>query len=216
MLRLVRFPASRLFLSFVLSLSLIYGPPMALRPARAESSSPSKNVRPVQPITKPHKPGEVIIKFKQDVPKQVRDQIIQVYAKEEKELRGRSRASRLKIKDHLDLANTVFELKQMDAVIEFAEPNYLVMRAGSFGSIAKSSKRMKRPRRSAQPPTTPDDPQFGLQRALNNAGQSGGVPGSDIGTVTGGQKTTGDHDTVIAVIDSGIEQQPDPEDHGQR
>jgi len=58
--------------------------------------------------------------------------------------------------------------------------------------------------------TFPDDPQFNLQWALHNTGQSGGTPDADIDapeawdTTTGGTTALGD-EIVVAVIDGGCD-----------
>src|SRR5262245_63076808 len=109
MIRLAANRSFRLGLIFILTFCLVYGPLYSLNPARAETPPPPKKTAAPQPITKAHRPGEVIIRFKDDTPQQVRDQIILTYAKEEKKLRGRSKESKLKIKEGLDLANTIFD-----------------------------------------------------------------------------------------------------------
>jgi subtilisin family serine protease len=202
MIRLAANRPFRLVIALALIFCLVYGPLYSLNPARAESPALPKETAAPQQITKPHKRGEIIIKFTDDTPKQVRDQIVQTCAKDEKELRGRSKASKLTIKDGLDLANTIFDLKQFTSIVEFAEPNYIVTRTGDLNA---SSRRAKRSRRSAQLPTTPNDPQFAAQWALANTGQGGGVPGSDINAIGGWGKTTGSRDTIIAVIDTGVD-----------
>jgi hypothetical protein len=161
MFRLVRLSASRLVLSFLFSFSLIYGPIISLRPVRAEKLVPIKPSGKAQLVTRPHKEGEIIVKFKQDAPPALRDLVVQTYAGNEKQSRGRSRLSTIKIKDGLDLSNTIFNLKLMDAVIEYAEPNYIVTRTGNLT-------RSNRPRRLKQDPQTPNDPRFGSQWALSN------------------------------------------------
>jgi len=145
----------RLVLISLLTFCLVYSPVYSLNPARAKTPAPPKNPSAPQPITKAHKPREMLIKFRDDTPQQIRDQIIQVYAKSEKKLRGRGKESRLTIRDGLDLANTIFDVRQFAPFIEFAEPNYLVTRTGAFGA--------ERARRAKRPQTTPDDPQFALQ-----------------------------------------------------
>ena len=110
---------------------------------------------------------------------------------------GARQESKLTIKDGLDLANTAFDLRQFDRIVEFVEPNYIVTGAGAIRSA--------RARRSKRPQTMPNDPQFAAQWALANTGQNGGSPGSDIGAIAGWQKTTGSRDTVVAVIDTGVD-----------
>jgi RHS repeat-associated protein len=198
MFGLVRRFASRLILSFLFSFSLIYGPVISLRTVRAEKTAPIKPSGKAQLVTRPHKEGEIIVKFKQDAPPSLRDLIVQTYAGSEKQSRGRGRSSTIKIKDGLDLSNTIFNLKLMDAVIEYAEPNYIVTRTGNLN-------RPNRPRRPKQDPQTPNDSRFGSQWALSNTGQNNGAPGSDIGALAGWQRTTGSEKTIIAVIDTGVD-----------
>ncbi len=73
-----------------------------------------------------------------------------------------------------------------DASVEFAEPDYIVYTED----------------------TTPNDPDFGLLWGLHNTGQAvNGAPGTadaDIDAVEAWDRTTGDSDVVIAVIDAGV------------
>ncbi len=52
---------------------------------------------------------------------------------------------------------------------------------------------------------TPDDPQFPQMWNLLNTGQNGGTPGDDIGATLAWNLSTGDHNVVIATIDTGID-----------
>jgi len=71
---------------------------------------------------------------------------------------------------------------RLDPRVEYAEPDYLVhaMRV-------------------------PNDPRYGEQYALHNSGQTGGVPGADIGAELAWDRFTGDSTIVVGVIDSGID-----------
>lgn len=51
----------------------------------------------------------------------------------------------------------------------------------------------------------PNDPSFPQQWDLANTGQTGGVPGADIGILRAWDLTTGDPNVVIGVIDTGID-----------
>ncbi len=51
----------------------------------------------------------------------------------------------------------------------------------------------------------PNDPKFGEQWALNNTGQAGGTPGSDIHAPAAWDLCTGDPDVIIAVMDQGVD-----------
>ncbi|MEW5986003.1 MAG: S8 family peptidase [Chloroflexota bacterium] len=51
----------------------------------------------------------------------------------------------------------------------------------------------------------PNDPRFNEMYGLNNTGQTGGTPDADIDAPEAWDLTTGSHDVVVSVIDSGIE-----------
>jgi len=193
MSRTAYFASSRLFrVWFVgfLSLCLAYSPITSIARVRAEAPAAPPSMPSIQPITHSHQEGELIVKFRPEVPSQQRDQVIESFGQAHKELRGRSGATLLTLKDHLDLSTALSDLRQLDAVIEWAEPNYFVTRAAG----------------TARPlPVTPNDPQFRKQWALANTGQRGGIKGADVGTAAGWQTTTGSRRTVIAVIDTGID-----------
>jgi subtilisin family serine protease len=51
----------------------------------------------------------------------------------------------------------------------------------------------------------PNDPRFPQMYGLNNTGQTGGTPGSDIGAVSAWGVTHGSSDVVVGVVDEGID-----------
>lgn len=53
--------------------------------------------------------------------------------------------------------------------------------------------------------TAPNDDRFGELYAMNNAGQSGGTPGADIGAVKAWDMTTGSKGVLVGIIDTGID-----------
>ena len=55
------------------------------------------------------------------------------------------------------------------------------------------------------PAAPADEPRFDEQWALENTGQTGGVPGADINIAAAWDVTTGNPSTVVAVLDSGID-----------
>jgi subtilisin family serine protease len=55
--------------------------------------------------------------------------------------------------------------------------------------------------------TIPNDPLFGELWGLQNTGQRGGRPGADIHAPEAWAITTGDHEVVVAVLDTGIDYQ---------
>lgn len=66
--------------------------------------------------------------------------------------------------------------------IEFVEPNWIVHTT-----------------------QIPNDPDFGLLWGLHNTGQSGGVAGADISAAAAWDLTTGSHDIVVGVVDTGVD-----------
>jgi subtilisin family serine protease/DNA-binding beta-propeller fold protein YncE len=51
----------------------------------------------------------------------------------------------------------------------------------------------------------PDDPMLAQQWVVRNTGQTGGTPGDDLDMLRAWNVTTGSHDVIVAVIDSGID-----------
>ncbi len=139
-------------------------------------------------ISDPHGPGELLVKFSAEASRQQREQVLEALARQHQELRGRSGVTLLRLKEHLEPQRALFHLQQLEATVEWAEPNYLVKRSASKVT-----------------PITPDDPYFSQQWALAHAGKKGTVMGSDIGALAGWARTIGSRNTIIAVIDTGIE-----------
>ena len=165
---------------------LIWAPLYALPRTRNEKPF-ATTVRPrPQAITRPHRAGEMLVKFRAEAQAGQRSQIIDAYGKRSNRLRGRGNLDRLTIKDGLDLADVLYNVRQLNAAIEWAEPNYVVAK-------------------NAQGPPVPNDPRFGSQWALRNTGQNGGDTGADIGATHGWETTTGSRETIVAVIDTGVD-----------
>lgn len=89
---------------------------------------------------------------------------------------------RLKISSEHSVEETVNALRNLPDV-EYAEPDYWL----KFDQ------------------STPDDPYFGYQWALQNSGQTGGTPGADISATTAWGETTGRPEVIVAVIDTGVD-----------
>ncbi|HKX30064.1 MAG TPA: S8 family serine peptidase, partial [Blastocatellia bacterium] len=189
MFSLFRLFFSRLSLIFILTFGLVCGPLLVPAPVRAESRKPIGAQRASVPITAKHRPGELIVKFREGVPLWQQELITLAFGRSEKPIRGHHRLRRLTVKDGNDLSRAMEELNELDSLIEYAEPNYLVTRAGDVGRT----------------PPAPNDPKFPEQWALANTGQRGGAEGADIGALAGWQQTTGSRATIIAVIDTGID-----------
>ena len=81
--------------------------------------------------------------------------------------------------------NEAVELYEASPQVEYAEPDYEV-------TLAQSA-------------LAPNDPGFSNMYGLNNAGQTGGTPDADIDAPEAWSATTGKPDTVVAVIDTGVD-----------
>lgn len=100
-------------------------------------------------------------------------------ARRKRQLRGSSRVERLEPTGGQTPQMLAAQLAGQ-ASVAWAEPNYLITRAE----------------------LTPNDPRFTEQRALRNQGSH---QGADIAAPAAWEKTTGATQTLIAVIDSGID-----------
>jgi subtilisin family serine protease len=137
-------------------------------------------------------PNEVIIKFKDE--KQVdfnvffgrhkTREIHKVFKTAGKDARslGLNKVYRVVFQEKLDIKKICQEMSKQPNVV-YAEPNYI----GRFCA------------------TSPNDPSFGQQWALDNTGQTGGVVDADVDAPEAWDDTVGSENVVIAVIDTGID-----------
>jgi subtilisin family serine protease len=188
MIRFAARPLPRLVLISTLLYCLVFAPHISLTPVRAERSVPAGKSNKTQSNSKARKQGEMLIKFRHGTPQQTKDQILGAFGKESKELRGRDKITKLKLKDGLDLDTQIGNVKQLSDAVEWAESNFVVSRSSVKLQAA-----------------TPNDPLYSQQWALENSGQGGGAPGSDIGARAGWPTTTGSEKTIVAVIDTGVD-----------
>jgi hypothetical protein len=91
------------------------------------------------------------------------------------------RADHLRLPEGADVAAAIAELRA-DPAVEYAEPNY------EWSALE-----------------VPNDPLFPQLWAMQNTGQTGGVPGADIRAVDAWDVFTGDPNLMIGVIDTGID-----------
>jgi subtilisin family serine protease len=134
-------------------------------------------------------PGQVLVKFKPEVRTQLIDATMAAYGSKKIREIPRLTVYQVQIPEALSVEEMVFALKQ-NPDIEYAEPNYV-----------------------ARIMTTPNDTLFKYQYALHNTGQEiGGLPGSprgksqaDIHATAGWEEAKGKEDTIIAIVDSGVD-----------
>lgn len=126
-------------------------------------------------------PGEIIVKRAAGTSESELEELNQRNnASTEEEIEG----TRLEVVDlprDLPVEQAVQEYED-SPVVEYAEPNFLVY-----------------------PTRTPNDPRYPDQWALNNTGQTGGTRDADIDAPEAWEQETGDPNTLVAVIDSGVQ-----------
>jgi subtilisin family serine protease len=173
-----------LFLSYAIVISLLTPfilPKAEAAPARAPKASSSSSPAPSK--NSKWRDGELLVRFRQGVAEEEKNELVAAReARRIKRLKGKSRLEKLRLTPGRDPLAVAAELRQ-DPRVELAEPNYLVSRDE----------------------TVPNDSQFVEQWALRNTGQNGGQLGSDINAPAAWDTTTGAINTVIAVVDSGID-----------
>src|SRR5918993_1534194 len=126
---------------------------------------------------------ELLVRFREGVSEQERGALAAARgARRKKALRGESRVEKLELEQGRDAAAAADELR-LRPEVEFVEPNYLIRRAQ----------------------VAPNDARFAEQWALRNTGQRGGTPGTDVGAAQAWHATTGATETIVAVVDSGVD-----------
>ncbi len=137
-------------------------------------SSPANHPLP------PHRPGEILIKFRHQASPSQRQAI-------RTDLGAGTRRQLLRGIEHLRLGRGVsieeaLERYRRHPHVLYVEPNYLIQVA-----------------------VLPDDVEFDRQWGLHNRGQTEGTPGADIGAQEGWNISTGRRDVLLAVVDTGID-----------
>ena len=171
--------------SLVLSL-LVFPRPRAVW-AGAAPTGPAKSNVPRGTLPAQQKPrwrdGEVLVRFRQDLPAPDVEVLLNANgAKRAGRLRGKSGVERLRLAAGANPEDAAAALLASGSV-EVAEPNYLIAADQIF----------------------PSDPRFPEQWALGNDAAAAGQFGSGINARQGWQLSTGSPQTVIAVLDSGVD-----------
>lgn len=133
-------------------------------------------------------PGQVLVRFKPGMKTQLIEGTLALYGVETIKSIPELNLYQVKISAWASVEETAFAFSQ-NPDVESAGPNYIARIA-----------------------VTPNDTLFRYQYALNNTGQDIGAPGSpggkskaDIRATYGWEETKGQAETVIAIIDSGID-----------
>ena len=128
---------------------------------------------------------EALVKFRAESTPRARLALIRQYGIREMRALGRTGAMHVHA-ESLSAAKLVEQLNAEPGVL-YAEPNYIV--------------------HVADGPTTtpPNDPSFAAEWGLQNTGQNGGLPHADIDAVAAWTISTGSHNVVVGVVDTGID-----------
>lgn len=147
-------------------------------------------------------PGQVIVRFKEDV---TREQISDFYAEyglsEKDNLdpdpSDADQGMRLAAAP-VDVDENLLEMLESDPRVLYAEPNYILQISDwqSGPDPAQTIARLL---------ATPNDPMFDQLWGLHNTGQTGGTNDADIDAPEAWDVSTGSDDVIIAVIDTGVD-----------
>jgi subtilisin family serine protease len=160
--------------------SVVAVPSAAARPVSAVPRPSPTVAPPVASPTAPHVPGEILIKFRPGALATERAGVRANLGASTRR-RFRSGAEHWKLPPGLSTEKALERLAR-NPFVQYAEPNYIV-----------------------QAERLPDDPRFAEQFALQNTGQTGGVPGADIDAPAAWSVGIGSRAVVVGIIDSGID-----------
>ncbi|HEY0380275.1 MAG TPA: S8 family serine peptidase [Pyrinomonadaceae bacterium] len=171
--------------SLFLSVLPPLGPRAAVAGAPAEHAGKTNSpIKVPQDSQKPRwRGGEVLARFPENLPAADVAVLLNAHGIERAgRLRGQSGVVRLRLAAGANPEDAAAALRASGKV-EFAEPNYLI----------------------TADQVSPSDPRFPEQWALRNEGAAGGQFGSDINATQGWGLSTGSPQTVVAVLDSGVD-----------
>ncbi|MDQ3322179.1 MAG: S8 family serine peptidase [Acidobacteriota bacterium] len=100
--------------------------------------------------------------------------------------------------DNADAETVARQYRALTNLVVYAEANNQI-------NLDPNENFRLRPRTGTAELTSPNDPLFNEQWALNNAGQNGGKANADVGALKAWLKTQGSGDVVVAVLDSGVD-----------
>lgn len=144
--------------------------------------------RPYRSMGIRYSPDQILVKFKPSVSEQAIISTIAAYQTKKMKRIPRLDIYQLQIQKGENVEEVLYAMSQ-NPDVEYAEPNY-------FAYLAE----------------TPNDTLFQYQYALDNSGQSIGIPGSPTGTAkadikatSAWEETKGDEEVLIAIIDTGVD-----------
>jgi len=204
---LALFLAYTIVLTFCLSASkptaeASTNPTKIRKAARAQSNPPKRiNIDTQSSPRSGRRERELLIRFRRNASlEEQRAVAASIGAREFSPLRGKSRIVKVVLAQTQTIESAALALQNQPSV-EAAEPNYLIYqdRAGDPKSVQPS--RATNPQQTS----TPNDPRFRQQWALQNLGGNARLFGADIQVTSVWSHNTGQRELRIAIIDSGID-----------
>jgi len=128
-----------------------------------------------------YKEGEVLLKFKPDVPRLTGESLLLNSRMTVKKSFMYTGVQVIKLPPSMNVEMAIAILMK-EPSIEYVEPNFIVRICD-----------------------VPDDPRFDELWGLNNTGQTGGTPDADIDAPEAWDLHTGNGDVVVGVIDTGVD-----------
>ncbi len=101
--------------------------------------------------------------------------------------------------DNADAATVAAQYSAMSDLVAYAEPNFEIKLAPPAETDPAHDLLYR------ETDSTPNDPMFVEQWALNNLGQDGGTKRADLDALKAWLTTTGSDEVVVAVLDSGVD-----------
>ena len=157
---------------------LVAGLTLFLRQESQATADPIVSQRPE------YVPGEVLLKFQDDIAAAAVDTFNQQYGTQVIHRYQFTDVFHLRLPASLNVDQALITLAR-DARVQYVEPN-------RYNYLDTTT-------------VIPNDAQFTDLWAMNNTGQTGGTPDADIDAVEAWDTTTGSSDLVIAVLDSGLD-----------
>ncbi|MDQ3798156.1 MAG: S8 family serine peptidase [Acidobacteriota bacterium] len=167
-------------------------------PTVTTPTKPSIKPMSVNRSTKDCQP-EVLVKFRPEVDL---TEIKKIVAKNNDKLEDEIEAVKNLISiddlDGLEAEKVAEQYRRMSDLVLYAEPivEIKLEPTENFRELAA---------KTADEPNLPNDPMFGEQWALKNAGQNGGKENADISALKAWEKTKGSKKVVVAVLDTGVD-----------
>jgi subtilisin family serine protease len=100
--------------------------------------------------------------------------------------------------DNLDAEKVAAQYAQMTDLVVYAQPNFEINLDPTETAKPVVSDTL-------DDPSSPNDPLFNEQWALNNVGQNGGKEKADVSAIKAWLKTKGSDEVVVAVLDTGVD-----------